>query len=99
MRVSSVPGNRVGHPSHQRQERQCQRWHDQALDISQLCGCQELGEPSLQHADAEKRWLQTRTTVADLGNFEQQRSVRVGVAEGADDSIIAIHFDRITALL
>src|SRR5438874_2093681 len=51
------------------------------------------GETALEHADSQQRRLQTGTATRSLTNLEQQLAIRSGVAERADNTVVAVHLD------
>ena len=85
--------HRMRHGCDQSEQRDCERGHDQPLYSTESLWCQKLSQSALQHSRPKKRRLEVWRTTAGFSHSEEQLSVRMGVAEGADDACVAIHLD------
>jgi len=68
------------------------RKHD-TLNAPELRRCQQPGQPMLEHPHSEQRRLKTRAMTRRLRDLEQKLAVSIGIAERADNSIVAVHLD------
>ena len=85
--------HRMRHGCDQSEQRDCERGHYQPLYSTESLWCQKLSQSALQHSRPKKRRLEVWRTTAGFSHCEEQRPVRMRVAEGVDDAGVAVHFD------